>query len=160
VNCFRALLQSEVASSISNLLLSALVASFLCAQEKDLPIRDHIAVLIDFLRSESLEDGNARWTMGLNILATSLMTLLISILAFEQVVADGISKEESRVSAVLALATASPGAFREALIRIKPDDRETVEILLRRALQEREDSNIRQPMKPSISLRSDFALAE
>jgi hypothetical protein len=84
------------------------------------------------------------------------MILVIPIMTQSSLSQDA-GKRATLSSSVVALAAANPVAFKEALVRITPMDREKVESMLRAAFEETDDAEVEAPTRPSIMLKSNFA---
>jgi hypothetical protein len=64
------------------------------------------------------------------------------------------------VATVLSLATIDPVSFRMVLGQMEPEQQMTLELLLRSAIEGRQREQTIEQVKPSISLRLDFASIE
>jgi hypothetical protein len=161
VNCFRALLRSDnnQARLCMNTVVSALLISLLEAQADNLSFRVHLSIFADILQSDVGEGGKRSLPCnGADWLALPLLLVILKILS--QTAGRPDSEAASTMSSALPLATTRPTIFKEALSRLPTLERETIEAGLRLALKEKEQTGALEPVRPAISLKSEFALGE
>ena len=165
--CFRALFVSEprLQTKWGHLAVSELIASLTITQMGSDDIQTTEGLLTTIVQAAERCDPKEGSTLAVShadlYSVVSLMTIVLPLLSnggdkFDQ----NLALQKIAESTVLSLATIDPASFKTVLGQMAVEQRMVLEALLRTAMGGTQREKRTEQVKPSISLRLDFASIE